>query len=195
MRPDTLALTASAAAFVVATAVRPGWPQAAADAAALALLALRDPGALRRAGRPRFWLFPAAFFALVPFFSGAPDCAVAGLPYSRAQLLTGAILLLHAYAFIALTAFLSRAFSFRDVAAFAKRLGLASAGLRASLALCAVKKLGTMLRETYAFYRARRPSRLAALRDIGVLVPAVLANAARTAEEIAVLFYLRDVRI
>jgi len=188
-------LVPALAAFGVSLFLAPGPLEALVSLAVVSSVALQDPGALRAVGRPRFWVFPALFFILSPFFVGRPDAVVWGRGYSLAQLGQGLAFLLHAYAFTALTALVSRNVCARDMAARAQAWGFRRLGLRLALALIAVKLLRRMLAESFGLYRRQRPGAASFLRDLPVLAGAVAGNCVRVAENIAILFYVRGVRV
>lgn len=181
-------------ALLLAGGLLPWKAGLAACAAAAAAAGISRPRALL-AGSPRFWLFPALFFALLPFLAASPDTVLFGLPYSRARLLEGMSLLFHAYAFTVLTLYAAYAYSVEELTAFAARLGLRNTGLKVALALIVLRSLKAMLAETWYYFALERPGRAARLRGLPVLFFAALRNAAAAAEDLSVLFYLRGVRI
>jgi energy-coupling factor transporter transmembrane protein EcfT len=183
------------AGFVVSLFLSPGPVQAGIGFAVIALVAAQDLGALRVMGKVRFWVGPVIFFALSPFFIGSPDALVWGRHYSLAQLAQGAAFLLHAYVFAALAALVSRNVSAHEAAAWMEGHGARRFGLRLALALIAMKLLRRMLLETFGQYRRQRPGTALFLRDLPVLASAVTGNCVRLAENIAVLFYIRGVRV
>jgi hypothetical protein len=183
------------AGFVVSLFLSPGPLQAAIGVSIVALVGAQDLGALGALGGPRLWAGPILFFALSPFIVGRPDVLVSGRAYSLAQLKEGAAFLLHAYAFTALAALLSRTVSANQAAAWAEGVGMRSLGLRLALALITLKLLSRMLEETFAQYRRQRPRAALFLRDLPVLAGAVTGNCVRLAENIAILFYIRGVRV
>ena len=168
--------------------------QAVFLAAALFSLGLKDAGSLR-AGSFRFWIFPALFAALSPFFIGEKNSAIAGMAYSTAQLKTGGIFLLHAYGFSALAVFAARNFSTGEVVAFGEKIGLKTLGLRIALAAAAARILRRTVLETWQTYRLGRPQLKKVFSDSGVLAGAMARNTALAAENIAVLLHIRNVKI
>jgi len=188
-------LSAVLAVFALSLFLPPGLFQAAVGLVVVVLVAVQDFGALRAVGRLRFWFFPGIFFALAPLWVGHPDMEVWGRSYSRSQLGQGAAFLWHAYVFTALVALLSRRVSARMAAAWAEKCGLRSFGLRLALALIALKLLRRMLAETIGVYRRQRPGIAGFLKDLPVLAGAVTGNCARLAENIAILFYIRGIRV
>ena len=183
------------AVFGASLCLAPGFFQALAGLAALILIAIQDFEALRTMGRLRVWFFPALFFLLAPFFAGHPDALVFGRGYSLVQLKQGMAFLLHAYVFTALMALVSRNVSAEDVTAKAEAWGLRRFGLRLALALVAVKLLRRMMVEAFGHYRRQRPGWTRFIGDLPVLAGAVMGNCGRVAENIAILFYIRGVRV
>lgn len=181
--------------FACGLLLKPGWAQAGAGAGVLVLLALQDFGAVRCAGRWRFWAFPVLFFGLGPFFVGSPDAQILGRGYCLARAAAGLSFLLHAYVFTVLVAVVSRNASAEQVVSLAQRWGLRGFGLRLALALIAVKLNERMVVETFGHYRRQRPGTARFLRDLPVLAGAIMGNCARMAENISILFYIRGVRI
>ncbi|MDD2773336.1 MAG: hypothetical protein PHP45_06530 [Elusimicrobiales bacterium] len=186
-----LALALFAAALFIPN---PFW-RAGMDAAALAALAVHDAGVLSGGGSLKFWIFPAAFVALAPFFSGNMDAAISGHTYSFPQLASGSLFLLHAWVFVSLCAFAARNFTAGEIIAAAEKAGFSGLGLRAALALTSARMLRRMLAETWFNYRCTRPSWKEALFEFDVLSGAVLRNTAAAAENIAVLLHIRNVKV
>jgi hypothetical protein len=52
-----------------------------------------------------------------------------------------------------------------------------------------------MIRETYLTYRLTRPRFISSVRESHILMGAIVRNATLVAEQISVVFFLRDVRV
>ena len=158
------------------------------------LLALADWRSLLEFGSPRFWLPLFAFVLLVPFFIGAGDWRVLGRAYSPEQFYSGLRLLCNAYIFTVLAAYVSRNFSLHEIVAFSERCGGRNMGLRVALVTASAGMVKRALSETWLLYSAgRRGRRLVA--ELPVFMSAALRNTALRAEQIAVLFFIRDIGV
>ncbi|MDD4004979.1 MAG: hypothetical protein PHW69_07225 [Elusimicrobiaceae bacterium] len=175
------------------------WPGAAAQcvlsAILVMLIALRDPRALTQTGSLKFWLFPLAFVLLSPFMAGEPDLNVFGLAYSKTQLDTNALFIVHAYCFVIMGAYYGRNHTLSETVELGRKLGLKTLGLRLALAICATKKLELMTGETFRTYARTRPGKRERLLDFAVLAGAVIRNTVLIAEDIAVLLFIRKIEL
>jgi len=195
VRIDSWITLISFLCFSAALVLRPGTIQVLANVLVLLLLSARDFRVLWNVGRARFWIFPILFFVLSPFFIGVRDGALLGAGYSFSQLRLGMIFLLHAYTFVVWIAFVAGRYSSQDILRAAEAAGWPSLGLRIALALMAAKKIRKMLSEMRQMYRSDRPGWGKALRGFPILAGAVVRNSSRLAEEISILFYIRNVRL
>lgn len=161
----------------------------------LAVVALRDRRALTAFGSFKLWTFPLLFIVLSPFCMGVKRCVFLGLRYSPEQFEKGALFLFHAYCFVVFGACVSRAFALQEVVKVAERIGIPQMGLRVALGMSSAKMLSRMVSETYETYRMTRPGWIAGLRECHILLGAIVRNAILVAEQISILFYIRNVRI
>jgi len=161
----------------------------------LIIVALHDRNALVAFGSFRLWLFPVMYIALSPFCMGEQHQIFRGVHYSPEQLKRGVLFLFHAYCFLVLGTYISRASSIQEVVGIAERIGVPQMGLRIALGMSAAKILSRMVRETYTTYRMTRPGYLSAVRESHMLLGAIVRNTTLVAERISILFYIRNVRI
>ena len=193
MKRSTLLLAAGC--FLVSLLGRGERISCAAGLLMLIIVALHDRKALVAFGSFRLWLFPMMFIALSPFCMGEQHQVFRGGHYSPEQLKKGALFLFHAYCFVVFGAYISRAFSLQEVVGIAERIGVPQMGLRIALGMGATKILSRMVRETYTTYRMTRPGYLSAVREAHILLGAIVRNTMLVAEQISILFYIRNVRI
>ncbi|MFA6582882.1 MAG: hypothetical protein WCS77_01180 [Elusimicrobiaceae bacterium] len=161
----------------------------------VALIAFKDPAALRKIGGLGFWAFPTLFVLLSPFMAGEPDRAVLTLPYSMPQLRINMSFLMHAYCFTVLMSYFGRNYTLAETAGLGEKLGLKKTGLKTAIALCSAKKLRRMIIETARTYARTRPAKTDKAKDLHILLGAIIRNTALTAEEISVLFYIRKIEL
>ncbi len=167
----------------------------AAGGVLLVVVLLKDRKALATAGSFKLWLFPVLFMIVSPFCIGVRGQIPGGIPYSMDQLEKGMLFLFHAYCFVVLGSFVSRTFSIQELIEAAERIGVPQTGLKVALAMAAVKILSRMVSETCSTYRMTRPGWISAMRECHILLGAIVRNATLAAERIAILFYIRNVRI
>lgn len=166
-----------------------------AGALALAVVTAKDPRSALPSVRLRFWLFPLMFAVLAPFFAGTFDSLVFNRQYASDMLYSSLGFVFHAYVFMAIVTFAGRNYSMNEIVSFAERLGFKTFGLRIALALSGMKIIRRQTLETFRQYRLTRRTWPAVMKDFDLLASATVRNCAATAERIAILFYLRGVRI
>jgi len=191
----TLSLRLSLALFLAGLIAGPPAWKFAFGALALAMIILHDPRSARPPVRLRFWIFPLMFAALAPFFAGDFDWKVFGRDFSSGMFFSGLSFVFHAYVLASITAFAGRNYSLNEIVFFAERQGFKSFGLRIALALSGMKIIRRQTLETFRQYRLTRRSWGAVIGDFDLLASATVRNCAATAERIAVLFYIRGVKI
>ncbi len=167
----------------------------AAGLLTLAIVALHDRRALAAFGSFKLWIFPLMFIVLSPFCMGDKRYVLWGMRYSPEQLKQGALFLFHAYCFVVFGAYVSRAFALQEVVRISERIGIPQMGLRVALGMSAAKILSRMVSETYETYRMTRPGWIASMRECHILLGAIVRNAILVAEQISILFYIRNVKI
>ncbi|MBI4679150.1 MAG: hypothetical protein HY748_16360 [Elusimicrobia bacterium] len=188
-------LSAAGLIFAVSLLFPPSLAQAGLDAVVLLLVALGDQKGLRSAAKLRYWLAPILFFLLIPFFIGKRDAATFLGPYSTGEAGRGLVFLLHAFAFVGLAVMFGRLASSNAIVEALERRGMRALGLRVALSLAAAKTLRSMLEETWSVFHRARPGAWETVRDADVFAAAVLRNCVRTAEDMSVLLFIRNVRV
>lgn len=184
------------AAFCFAASLFAGTDFVRCIAGGLLLLIVfaKDRKALMSGGSFKVWIFPMMFIVLSPFFWCGRHVFPAGIPYSLDQLEKGLLFLFHAYCFVVFASFIARAFSIQELIGAAERIGVPSIGLKVALGTASVKILSRMAGETYMTYRLARPGIPAFLRELHILFGAIMRNAALVAEQISIIFFIRNVR-
>ncbi|NLO90797.1 MAG: hypothetical protein GX410_02225 [Elusimicrobia bacterium] len=182
------------ALFAASLILGGGYTGALLLAGAALVVALRDWRALREFGSLRFWIPLLLFVLLMPFFIPGDGFLLLGRPYSAAQFASGMRILGNAYVFTVLAAFVSRNFSLREIVEFAERCGGRNTGLRIALVTASSGMVKRALAETWLLYSAGRGG-IRLLSDLPVFMAAVLRNTAMKAEQIALLFFIRDIGV
>lgn len=191
----TLSLRLSLALFLAGLIAGPPPWKFTFGGLALAMIILHDPRSARPPVRFRFWVFPLMFAALAPFFAGDFDWQVLGKDYSSGMFYSGLSFVFHAYVLASITAFAGRNYSLNEIVSFAERRGFKTFGLRIALALSGMKIIRRQTVETFRQYRLTRRNWASVIKDFDLLASATVRNCAATAERIAVLFYIRGVKI
>lgn len=143
----------------------------------------------------KFWLIPAIFILIIPFFAAEPNREIFGLGFSGPRLRQGAGFLFRAYLFLLVAGCLLSDLRLESVVAAAGRFHLPQVGLRLALALGITHSVHRSVVETWQIFRSQRAGIPASAREIHVYWGALLRNAARQAEETARLLYLRNIRL
>ncbi|HOX23912.1 MAG TPA: hypothetical protein PLL10_10635 [Elusimicrobiales bacterium] len=162
--------------------------------ACVLLIGTGDWRALKEFGPKRFWLPLFVFVLLTPFFFGARDLSVLGRGYSGEQLLVGVGLLCNAYVFMTLVSYVSRNFSLNSIVSLTEKRFGRDFGLRIALVFASAGMIRRALGETWLLYSAER-DRWRSVAELPVFMAAALRNTALKAEQIAVLFFIRNTRI
>lgn len=183
------------AAFAAAISGKQGSFRVSLLAIILLFILLKNRKVFLNYARIRFWIFPLLFFCLGPFLIGKPETSVFGVPYSLEQLRTGMVFLLNVFVFASLAAFISGFYSMKEIVAVFESMGIRSFGLRTALAMSAVSMLKYTVLEMWLTYRALKPSLQESIIGFPVFFGAVLRNSARMAENISILFFIRNVKL